>query len=226
MRTPPALPPHHPAATSGADPWAWAERPELERGLLQRVADRLRQHRRLGMALLAALLLAGAGWAVWRYTSLGPLRLAADGTPMTQGRKAGEEMTIPEGALERGDLSFFEGYWQVGDERMQIFRGEPPAVIGTYRLVIGVKPKGDGQVWGLEREYLDDKAGDCAGELTARAIGPKLYFETSRCADRSNSGRNLRGYRHECVRLVDGRARCMTIFADGRTSDITLRRLR
>ncbi|NRF67106.1 hypothetical protein HLB44_08945 [Aquincola sp. S2] len=146
--------------------------------------------------------------------------------PKTETLDPGAQLQIPPGALERGDLSFLEGLWQMGERRLTIYRGRADNIIGTYRMVLQFKRDGTGQVNGVERTYGQQPAPDCRGPLKARIEGRKLVFDRAPCKDVSGGGRDIGGSRHECETEPSGRTICYAVNSDGHKWEAPLRRLR
>jgi hypothetical protein len=96
-------------------------------------------------------------WLLWLLLALLLLALllflprACDSVPDTAGRKATQLLQIPPGALERGDLSFLEGVWQLGEERLQAYKGRPDNEVGRERLVLTFDKNGVGRTQAVER---------------------------------------------------------------------------
>lgn len=178
--------------------------------------------------------LGGLRWLLWLLLLLALLWLlkacwpaAAPPTPpsspITQGKDVGAALEIPPGALERGDLSFLQGPWQLGEKRLSVYIDKPSNVVGSYRMVLNFDKVGGGQVHGVERMSHDKAAPDCKGGLKARTDGRKLYFETADCTEPGRN--NINGSRYECERGNDGRTHCYVLNRDGHRWEAPLRRL-
>lgn len=168
------------------------------------------------LLLLLALALAGALKSCWPTAS-------PPTSPITQGKDVGAALEIPPGALERGDLSFLQGPWQLGEKRLSVYVDKPSNVVGSYRMVLNFDKAGGGQVHGVERMSRNKPAPDCKGGLKARTDGRKLYFETADCTEPGRD--NINGSRYECERGSDGRTHCYVLNRDGHRWEAPLRRL-
>lgn len=171
--------------------------------------------------LLALLLLALLAWLLPRACTTPP----AAGPLATEGRKAEKPLEIPPGALERGDLSFLEGHWQLGEERLRAYQGRPDNVVGSDRLVLRFGKDGTGTNHAVERLRHGRRVDDCGGGLKARTDGKKLYFERLDCNVPGQPGLGLNGSKHECLLEKDGRTMCYGINDDGVRWEAPLRRL-
>ena len=138
------------------------------------------------------------------------------GAPETKGLKPGQGLEIPRGALEKGDLSFLEGVWQLGDGRLNEYKFRPDDVVATNRTVFKFLRDGRGQVYAVERR--DARTGQplpsMEGRLRVYTDGKRLYIE------RDN------GSRHECEVRPGGRTQCSVVNSDGVRWNAPLRRLR
>jgi len=124
-----------------------------------------------------------------------------------------QDLSIPPGALERGDLSFLGGIWQLGDGRVNEYRGEPSNTVATNRGLLQFDQKGNGTYWWVERRSLSGTAlPDGHGEAKAWTDGKKLYIRTKKS--------NL-----ECQLLNSNRTQCHIVNDDGHRWDAPLRRL-
>ena len=170
--------------------------------------------------LLALLLLALLAWLLPRACTTPPA-----GRLDTEGRKAEKMLEIPPGALERGDLSFLEGNWQLGEERLRAYQGRPDNVVGSDRLVLRFGKDGTGTNHAVERLRHGKRVDDCSGGLKARTDGKKLYFERLDCNVAVQPGLGLNGSKHECLVEKDGRTMCYGINNDGVRWEAPLRRL-
>jgi hypothetical protein len=175
--------------------------------------------------LLALPLLVLAWWLLRACAPATPLVIGADGVPKTEGRKAGKLLEIPPGALERGDLSFLEGVWQLGEERVGAYRGSPNNVVGSDRIVLRFGRDGTGTNHGVERLRGDRRVADCSGALQARTDGKKLYFERQVCQVPGQPALSVQGSRHECVIERNGKTSCYGINSDGVRWEAPLARL-
>lgn len=170
--------------------------------------------------LLALLLLALLAWLLPHACTTPPA-----GGLGTEGRKAEKLLEIPPGALERGDLSFLEGTWQLGEERLRAYQGRPDNVVGSDRLVLRFGTDGSGTNHAVERLRHGQRVADCSGGLRARTDGKKLYFERLVCDVPGQPGLGLNGSKHECLVEKDGRTMCYGINNDGVRWEAPLRRL-
>jgi hypothetical protein len=138
------------------------------------------------------------------------------GPPQTKGLKPGQDLQIPRGALEKGDLSFLEGLWQLGEGRLNEYKFRPEDIFATNRTVFQFRRDGKGQVYAVERR--DARTGrplpSMEGRLRVYTDGKRLFIE------RDN------GSRHECEVKRDGRTQCSIVNSDGVRWDAPLRRLR
>jgi hypothetical protein len=190
---------------STATPWRW---PAWLKWLL------------LGLPLLAL-----AWWLLRACAPAGPLVIDPDGVPKTHGHKAGKLLQIPPGALARGDLSFLEGVWQLGEERVDAYLGRPDNIIGSDRIVLRFNRDGSGTNHGVERLRHGRAVADCSGALQARTDGKKLYFERQPCAVAGRPGDSVLGSRHECVVDAGGKTMCYGVNKDGVRWEAPLARL-
>lgn len=147
------------------------------------------------------------------------------GLPDTTGRKAEKLLEIPPGALERGDLSFLEGAWQLGEERLRAYQGRPDNVVGSDRLVLRFGKDGTGTNHAVERLRHGKAVADCSGGLSARTDGKKLMFERLACNVPGQPGLALNGSKHECLVEAGGKTMCYGINQDGVRWEAPLRRL-
>lgn len=170
--------------------------------------------------LLALLLLGLLAWLLPRACTTPPA-----GALDTEGRKAEKPLEIPPGALERGDLSFLEGTWQLGEERLRAYQGRPDNVVGSDRLVLRFGKDGSGSNHAVERLRQGRRVADCSGGLQARTDGRKLYFERHDCNVPGQPSLGLNGSKHECLVEKDGRTMCYGINNDGVRWEAPLRRL-
>lgn len=177
-------------------------------------------------------------WATLNIDRWRPLRFDAAGIPITEGRKPGDEMRIPNEALAKADFAFSAGVWQIGETKQAVTRdgavgpgssgnlpGSANAAIGSVRRVVQFNGRGSGRVFGVERVYAGKPAPACTADATMRATGQWLYIEHTRCLEHGDGARHLRPMRYECQRLADGRARCSAYDAEGAMREVTIRRL-
>ena len=177
-------------------------------------------------------------WAWWLLLPLLPAALwlafgrgCAQQAPPTAQRKAGQALTIPPGALERGDLSFLEGDWQLGADRLTEYRDHPTNIVGSGRNVLHFGRDGKGTTSMVERQRHagNRRSGtafpDCSGSLRAHTDGKKLFFEQGECQVPGRPGMGFDGSRHECVLSPDGRTICYNLNDDGHRWEAPLRRL-
>ena len=170
------------------------------------------------LALLAALL--------WLPRACAPLPPAPGAAPATEGRRAETPLEIPPGALERGDLSFLEGDWQLGEGRLNAYEGRPDNVVGSDRMVLRFGKDGSGSNHAVERLRRGRPAPDCSGGLRARTDGKKLLFERMVCEVPGQSTQNVMGSQHECLVEANGKTMCYGINKDGVRWEAPLRRLK
>ncbi len=179
--------------------------------------------RRWGWWLLLALL----GLALWLALGRGCNEPALP----TSGRKAGPALTIPPGALERGDLSFLDGDWQLGADRLTEYKDHPGNIVGSGRNVLRFGPDGQGTASMVERRRHAGGQGsgspfpDCSGALRARTDGKTLFFEQAGCEVPGRPGMGFNASRHECARSPEGRTICYNLNDDGHRWEALLRRL-
>jgi hypothetical protein len=145
--------------------------------------------------------------------------------PDTVGRKANTPLEIPPGALERGDLAFLEGTWQLGEERLNAYKGRPDNVVGSDRLVLRFAKDGTGTNHAVERLRQGQRAPDCSGALKARTDGKKLYFERMSCEVPGQPSQSVMGSQHECLVEANGKTMCYGVNKDGVRWEAPLRRL-
>lgn len=181
------------------------------------------QRRRWVGWLLSALLLAAL--LLWMSRSCQEQALPVSSRP------AGQALTIPPGALERGDLSFLEGEWQLGADRLTEYKDHPGNVVGSGRNVLrfGRDGKGTSSMIERQRHAGNQRSGtafpDCNGTLRARTDGKTLFFEQGECQVPGRPGMGFDGSRHECVRSSEGRTICYNLNDDGHRWEAPLRRL-
>jgi hypothetical protein len=136
--------------------------------------------------------------------------------PDTKGLNAGPGLSIPPRALEKGDLSFLAGLWQLGDGRLNEYKARPQDVVATNRLVFQFAPDGQGTYHAVERRdaRTNQPLPSMSGKLRAYTDGKRLYIERDD------------GTRHECEVKQDGRTQCYIVNSDGLRWNAPLRRLR
>ena len=139
-----------------------------------------------------------------------------DKPPETEGMQAGRDLTIPPRALEKGDLSFLEGLWQLGEGRLSEYKFRPQDVTATNRTVLEFSRDGQGRVYAVERK--DARTGQplpsMSEKLNVYTDGKRLIIE------RQN------GSRHECEVRQDGKTHCDVVNSDGVRWNAPLRRLK
>lgn len=212
LPTPPApLPP--PASQAPARPWRW------RRALLALAA---------GLGLLALLLAFGS---LGRCSDR-PAPAAEPTPPRTEGRKAEQALDIPPGALERGDLSFLEGDWQLGDDRLIQYWDTPDQVTGSGRRVLSFGRDGTGRAHFVERRQHGRGQTDgpayppCSGSMRASTDGRVLVIDQGPCEVADNKGSGTGPSRQECRRTETGRTLCESVNqSDGRRWQAHLNRL-
>ncbi len=175
--------------------------------------------------LLALLLVALLLFLVKSCMPTPPLAMGAGGVPDTKGHKADRMLEIPPGALEKGDLSFLDGVWQLGEERLNAYQGSPDNVVGSDRLVLKFGKDGTGTNHAVERLRRGARVPDCSGSLRARTDGKKLYFERLGCEVPGSSQNSVMGSQHECLVEANGKTMCYGINKDGVRWEAPLRRM-
>jgi hypothetical protein len=139
-----------------------------------------------------------------------------EGAPETKGLQPGKELQIPKGALEKGDLSFLEGLWQLGEGRLSEYKGRPDNVVASNRTVFEFGRKGGGTEHEVERR--DARTGQPlpskSSRLRVHTDGKRLYIQ------------NDEGAKHECEVAPTGRTHCYIVNPDGHRWNAPLRRLR
>jgi hypothetical protein len=139
-----------------------------------------------------------------------------DKAPRTEGMKPGQDLKIPPRALEKGDLSFLEGLWQLGEGRLNEYKTRPQDVTATNRTVFEFTRDAQGRVYAVERR--DARSGQPLPSMSERlnvyTDGKRLYIQ------REN------GSRHECEVRQDGQTHCYVVNSDGVRWNAPLRRLR
>jgi len=130
---------------------------------------------------------------------------------------------IPEGALERQDMSFLEGAWNYGGT-LSVYNNDPKKPTGSMRMVLRFDGKGGGTVRGTERMDRGRSVPDCQGRLHSRTDGRKLYITEDDC--RLPDGRKaVGGSRLECERNADGKTLCYGVNSDGHRWSTELRKI-
>jgi hypothetical protein len=165
--------------------------------------------------LLGLPLLLLAWWLLRACMPVPPIVIGPDGVPQTEGRKAGRLLEIPPGALERGDLSFLDGVWQLGEDRVSAYAGRPDNIIGSDRIVLRFGRDGTGTSHAVERLRQGRRVADCGGGLQARTDGKKLYFERQLCQVPGRTGDSVLGSQHECLVEGNGKTMCYGVNKDG-----------
>lgn len=139
-----------------------------------------------------------------------------DGPPQTKGLQPGKELQIPKGALEKGDLSFLEGLWQLGEGRLNEYKGRPDNVVASNRTVFQFGKGGTASEHEVERR--DARTGQPLPSKSERlrvyTDGKRLYIQ------------NENGAKHECEVAPTGRTHCYIVNPDGHRWNAPLRRLR
>jgi hypothetical protein len=137
-------------------------------------------------------------------------------TPRTKALKPGQELQIPRGALEKGDLSFLEGLWQLGEGRLNEYRGRPDNVVATNRTIFEFGPEGTGRE--LEVERRDARTG---GDLPSKSARVRVHTDGKRLyIDKEG------GVRYQCEVDRTGKTHCYIVNPDGVRWDAPLRRLK
>jgi hypothetical protein len=134
--------------------------------------------------------------------------------PQTEGMSAGPHLQIPPNALEKGDLSFLEGLWQLGEGRLAEYRSRPQDTTATDRTVFGFSRDGPGRVYVVERRdaRTNRPLPSMTGRLNAYTDGKRLYI------DRDD------GSKYECE-VQRGQTQCYVVNSDGHRWNAPLRRL-
>ena len=183
------------------------------------------------LGLLALLGILAAGWALQGGGAAVPR-----GDPeslATAGLQAEQALEIPVGALERSDLSFLEGRWQLGADRLEEYRDGPANVVGSGRNVLDFKRDGSGNGFFLERSR-HAKGGEtggspyptCSGAAQASTDGKVLTIVQQECVVRTGQGDGMGSSRAECRRTPDGMTLCENVnTADHHRWRAELRRL-
>jgi hypothetical protein len=129
---------------------------------------------------------------------------------------------IPEGALERKDLSFLEGEWTYGT--LSTYGKDPKRPTGRVRMLLQFDGRGGGSVRGTDRLADGRAAPDCTGGLRTRTDGRKLYITEEDCRVRGQPG--VGASRMECERNADGRTLCFGVNSDGVRWSTELRKIK
>ena len=145
--------------------------------------------------------------------------------PDTRGLQPQAGLKILPNALKRGDLSFLEGLWQLGDQSLNAYQGSPNNVIGKDRLTMQFGKKGTGTNFGTERIRRGQSVPDCTGTATARTDGTKLYIERGLCSTPGNDS-SVNGNKMECEVEASGETVCYVVNTDGHRWKAPLRRLK
>ena len=136
--------------------------------------------------------------------------------PRTSGLKPGQELQIPPGALEKGDLSFLEGLWQLGERRLSEYRGRPDNIVATNRTVFEFGRGQTGREHTVERR--DSRTG---ADLPSKSMRVRVHTDGKRLyIDKED------GVRHQCEVTRSGRTHCYVVNPDGFRWEAPLRRLR
>lgn len=224
-----AVPPALHAAAPMAPPLAAAAVPAP-----LAVAERPRRSWQRWLLLLLVPLLLAIAWALSHCST--PVQPAADleAQPMsdTTGRRAEKSLDIPPGSLERADLSFLKGQWQLGDDRLTIYRGGPANVVGSGRAVLEFNADGTGRNSLVEQREHGKGTTEgpslppCSGKLNATTDGKVLTIDLGPCAREGDPSNALGGGRAECRRTPEGRTMCETVNQrDGVRWEASLRRI-
>lgn len=145
----------------------------------------------------------------------------------TEGRKALDPLRIPPGALEKGDLSFLAGLWQLGDDRVANYRSGDPSrtTTGSSRAVFEFDAQGGGKhhrVEGMRHgpgETKGPPVPDTAAPVRVQTDGKSLQIIVE-------SPRGGTSQRLECVPRPSGEAQCTIVNPDGHRWEAPLRRIR
>jgi hypothetical protein len=185
------------------------------------------------LLLLLPLLLALA-WALSRCSVPVPPAVTPEppAMPDTSGRRAEQSLDIPPGALEREDLSFLKGQWQLGEDRLSIYRGGPVNVVGSGRAVLEFNADGTGRSRMVEQRQHGKGTTEgpplppCSGSLKATTDGKVLTIVQGPCVREDDPSNVLGGSRAECRRTPEGRTMCETVNQrDGVRWEASLRRI-
>ena len=129
---------------------------------------------------------------------------------------------IPEGALERKDLSFLEGDWTYGT--LSTYGKDPKKPTGRVRMLLQFDGRGGGSVRGTDRLSDGRPAPDCTGGLRTRTDGRKLYITEENCLVRGQPG--VGASRMECERNPEGKTLCFGVNSDGVRWSTELRKIK
>lgn len=166
----------------------------------------------LGLLLLLALL-ALLAWLLPRAC-----------TPTPEPRP--DELQIPPGALEKGDLAFLEGTWQLGDGPLGAYADRPDNRIGSDRHIMQFDAAGGGKALGRDRERRGMRVPDCEGELSARTDGKKLYIDRGDCiVPGTPKLHRLNGMKLECEIAANNATMCYIVNRDGHRWQAPIRRM-
>jgi hypothetical protein len=143
----------------------------------------------------------------------------------TEGRRATDPLRLPPGALEKGDLSFLAGLWQVGDDRVEVYRSSDPlrTTTGSERTVFEFDAQGGGRMHSVERmrhgplETRGPAVPDIATPARVQTDGKSLQIIVES---------PLGATRFECVPSLSGDAECTIVNRDGHRWEAPLRRIR
>lgn len=133
------------------------------------------------------------------------------------------ELNIPPGALQKGDLSFLQGLWHLGDGPLDAYDGSPKNVVGKDRLTMQFGRSGEGHRYGTERVRRGKQVADCVGEARATTDGFKLNITLGRC--NSPSGPSMSETRMECLNEGARETVCYVLNNDGHRWKAPMRRL-
>lgn len=145
---------------------------------------------------------------------------------LTQGRRAIDPLKIPPGALEKGDLSFLKGLWQLDDDRLATYRSGDPSrtVTGSNRVVLEFDASGSGSFHRVEgmRHGPGESRGapvpDFSAPMRVQTDGKTLTILVELSQGRIT--------RLECTPQPSGHAQCMAVNSDGHRWEAPLRRIR
>jgi len=164
--------------------------------------------------------------AVKRPAAKPPAAIASAAEPRAQDRTAGRKIVIPPGALERHDLSFLEGDWQLGPDRLDIYDTDPDNSIGSYRGTLHFEANGVGTRRDVQREEYGHRIPDCRGAARARTDGVVLYVETSKCFSEGGDDSTMMRNKFECRVDAQGETVCQVVNEDGHRWEAPLKRLK
>jgi hypothetical protein len=224
------LPPPVPAAAPVAEPFVVGG----EGAQLRVAADSWPDRRWWLLLLLLLPLLLALAWALSRCSApvSSAITTAPTAVPDTSGRRAEKSLDIPSGALERGDLSFLKGQWQMGEDRLSIYRGSPDNVVGSGRAVLEFNGDGTGLNHFVEQRQHGKGTSEgaslppCSGTLNATTDGQVLTIIQGPCVREGDPTHSMGGSRAECRRTPEGRTMCETVNQrDGVRWEASLRRI-